>query len=115
MRQPSYVPPTSLILNNPLSNAKEEGKEENTSQNSNLTSSNHDAANSTDDMHGPSAVSSDVNVTSLEEESCVDCEGELVTWCLGLLLFDWLYMAALVINVLVLGTVPCCCYVGVDA
>lgn len=54
---------------------------------------------------------SDVSVTPSEMgPENVGCDGKFLTLCFALVLFDWIYVAALLLNLLIAGTVPCCCF-----
>ncbi|XP_076455573.1 uncharacterized protein LOC143290154 isoform X2 [Babylonia areolata] len=68
---------------------------------------------STDVREGTGA-DSDIKLASHGREECAGCDEGFLTWCFSLVLFDWLYLATMVVNLLVVGTVPCCCYVSLD-
>ena len=42
-----------------------------------------------------------------------DCDGKFLTLCFILVLSDWAYVATLLLNLLLVSTVPYCCFSGV--
>ncbi|XP_070175094.1 uncharacterized protein [Littorina saxatilis] len=56
-------------------------------------------------------VTETLEVTSSGKNSaCLDCDKTFLTLCFSFVLFDWAYGAALLLNLIIVGTVPCCCF-----